>query len=155
MTRKADFNAEEWSTVVEAPMLAGMRIVTADRAGTIRESMAIGQTYQAARQREGKSELLDELVASPPAMSPGQVGSAEQLESMSDERLREALRLLDEKASLEEVDAYKRFVLTLAETAARAHKEGGFLGIGGKEVSEKEQAVLDDLAGVLGLDAGR
>lgn len=155
MTRKADFNAEEWSTVVEAPMLAGMRIVTADRGGTIRESMAIGQTYQAARQREGKSELLDELVASPPAMSPGQVGSAEQLESMSDERLREALRLLDEKASLEEVDAYKRFVLTLAETAARAHKEGGFLGIGGKEVSEKEQAVLDDLAGVLGLDAGR
>jgi hypothetical protein len=153
MTRKADFNAEEWSTVVEAPMLAGMRIVTADRGGTIRESMAIGQTYQAARQRQDESELLDELVASPPAMSPGQISSAEQLQSMSQERLREATRLLDEKATAEEVDAYKRFALTLAETAARAHKEGGFLGIGGKEVSDKEQVVLDELAAELGLDS--
>lgn len=154
MTKKADFNAEEWSTVTEAPMLAGMRVVVADRGGTIRESLAIGKTYQAARQRQGESELLDELVGSLPAMlSPDQLGSLEQLKQMSQERLREATRLLDEKATAEEVDVYKQFVLTLAETAARAHKEGGFLGIGGKEVSEKEQAVLDELAGELGLDS--
>jgi hypothetical protein len=48
------------------------------------------------------------------------------------------------------VEAFKGFVLRVAETVARAHKEGGVLGIGGKEVSEREQAVLDDLAASLG-----
>lgn len=151
MTGKADFNAEEWSTVVEAPLLAGMRIVAAERGGTIRESIAMGQAYQEARKRQGKSELLDALVSSPPAMSPGQVGSAADVKPMSEARLREAVALLEAKASADEVEAYKRFVLALAETAARAHKEGGFLGIGGKEVSDKEQAALDEIAGVLGL----
>jgi hypothetical protein len=32
---------------------------------------------------------------------------------------------------------------------ARAHKEGGFLGIGGKEVSESEQAALDEITGLV------
>lgn len=155
MTRKAEFNADEWSTIVEAPLLAGMRIVAAQRGGAIRESLAMGQAYQEARQETEKSELLDELVSSPPAMSPGQVGTGAELESLSEERLREAVRLLEEKASADEVDAYKRFVLTLAEAAARAHREGGFLGVGGKQVSDKEQAALDEIAGVLALEAGR
>jgi hypothetical protein len=30
---------------------------------------------------------------------------------------------------------------------AHAHREGGFLGIRGKDMSEPEQAVLDDVAG--------
>ena len=29
MTKKADFNAEEWATVAEAPVLAGLRLVAA------------------------------------------------------------------------------------------------------------------------------
>jgi hypothetical protein len=32
---------------------------------------------------------------------------------------------------------------------AHAHKEGGVLGIGGKEVSEQEQTALDELARAL------
>ena len=43
---------------------------------------------------------------------------------------------------------YKRFVFSLAEEVARAHKEGGFLGIGGTEISEREQAVLDEIAAI-------
>lgn len=42
MTKKADFNADEWAKVVEGPLLAGMQVITADRGGTIRESMAMG-----------------------------------------------------------------------------------------------------------------
>ena len=55
MTAKADFNAEEWSTVVEAPVLAGMRVVSAGRGGTIRETLAMGKVYAAARQAQGQS----------------------------------------------------------------------------------------------------
>ena len=40
MTRKAEFNADEWSTVVDGPLYAGMRVISADRGGTLRETLA-------------------------------------------------------------------------------------------------------------------
>ena len=43
MTKKADFNAEEWSVVVEGPVVAGMWVIAADRGGSIRESLAMGR----------------------------------------------------------------------------------------------------------------
>ncbi len=153
MTKKADFNADEWSTLVEGPLLAGMRVITAARGGTIRESLALGQTYAKARQQHGQSELLDDLVAAPPAMEPDRVRSAGDIGAVTTERLREAVQLLEQKASPEEVEAYKRFVLTLAEAAANAHREGGFLGVGGKQVSDTEQAALDEIAATLQLDS--
>ncbi len=152
MTQKADFNADEWSTIAEGPLLAGMRVVTAARGGTIRESIAMGQTYAKARQEEGGSELLDDLVSAPPTVDPNRAREAGDLARASSERLREALGLLEQKASPDEADAYKRFVLAVAEAAARAHKEGGFMGVGGKQVSDEEEAALNEIAATLQLD---
>ena len=151
MTRKADFNAEEWSTVAEGPLLAGMRVITAGRGGAIRESMAMGRTYADARQHHGESELLDDLVASPPAMDPSRFQTPGDIGALTGERLREAVTILEQKASPEEVDAYKRFVLAAARAVAEAHREGGSLGVGGKDVSEGEQAALDEIAATLEL----
>jgi hypothetical protein len=153
MTKKADFNAEEWSTVVEGPLLAGLRVITADRGGKIRESLAMGQVYAHARQRQGESELLEALVSSPPALDPVRVRTPEDAARAVTEGLREAVRILDEKASPEEVEAYRTFVAGVAEAAAKAHKEGGFIGIGGKQVSESEQAALDEIQATLGTNA--
>jgi hypothetical protein len=149
MTKKADFNAEEWSTVVEAPVLAGMRVVTADRGGTIRESLAMGQVYAQARQSHGESELLDELVSSPPALDQQRLRESGDVGALVTERLRQALGVLRQKATPEEVDGYRNFVMDVAEAAAKAHKEGGFIGIGGKQVSESEQAALDQIEATL------
>ncbi len=44
-------------------------------------------------------------------------------------------------------------MLTLVDRVARAHKEGGFLGIGGKQISDSEQQALDEIAAALRLDA--
>ena len=74
MTKKADFNAEEWTTVVEVPLLAGLRVVAAERGGTIRESLAMGKVYAEARRQQGQSELLDDLAATPPAVPPADTG---------------------------------------------------------------------------------
>ena len=153
MSKKADFNAEEWSTIAEGPLLAGMRVITAARGGTIRESLAMGQTYANARRQHGDSELLDDLVSAPPSVDPNRVRSAGDIRQVSSQRLREALELLEQKASPDEIDAYKRFVLAVAEAAASAHKEGGFMGVGGKEVSDEEQAAIDEIAATLHLDA--
>ena len=151
MTTKADFNADEWSVVVEGPVFAGMRVITADRGGTLRESLAMGRAYQEARAQHGQSELLDALATSPPSVDPSRVqGAGGDVASMAAERLREAVRILEQKATPDEVDAYKRFVMTVAQAAAGAHKEGGFLGVGGKQVSDAENAALDEISVTLG-----
>jgi hypothetical protein len=149
MPTKSDFNAEEWSTVVEAPVLAGLRVVAAARGGTIRESLAVGRVYAEARKNQGGSDLLDEIVASPPPFDPRRVQVGGDIARVSTERLQEALRLVSEKGSPETAEEYKRFVLAVAQAAAEAHKEGGFAGIGGRRVSEEEQRALDELRRVM------
>jgi hypothetical protein len=151
MTRKADFNAEEWSTVVDGPLYAGMRVISADRGGTLRETLAMGRVYQAARQQHGDSELLDELVKSPPSIDPDRVREAGgNIAAVTSQQLREASRILEAKATPSEVEDYKRFVWTIAQAVAKAHKEGGFLGVGGKEISDAEQQALDEISTALG-----
>jgi hypothetical protein len=49
-----------------------------------------------------------------------------------------------------EVDTYKKFVMTVAQVAASVRKEGGFLGIGGTEISEAENKALDEISLALG-----
>src|SRR5215207_2366167 len=145
MTTKSEFNAQEWDEITTAPALAGLMVMLADRGGAIRESLALGKAYAEAR-RDGGSELLEQLVASAPQLDPQSVGQAEQLP----ERIREAVRIVEEKATPAETEEYRRFILRVADVVAHANKEGGVLGIGGKEVSQEEQAVLDQLASTLG-----
>ena len=148
MTTKADFNAEEWSTVAEGPLFAGMRVIAADKGGTIRESIAVGKAYQAAREKMGESELLDAIVATAPAVDRAGLQGGD-IVTVSVERVRGAIGILEGKAAREEIDAYGRFVLSVAEAAANAHKEGGFMGVGGQQVSDAERAALDEIAAAL------
>jgi hypothetical protein len=151
MTRKADFNAEEWSTVVDGPLYAGMRVISADRGGTVRESLAMGRVYQQAREHHGESELLDELVKSPPSIDADRLRQAGgNISSLASQQLRDAVGVIEAKATPAEVDAYKRFVMTVAQAVASAHKEGGFLGIGGKQISDAENQALDEISTALG-----
>jgi hypothetical protein len=151
MTRKADFNAEDWSTVVDGPLYAGMRVIAAERGGTLRETLAMSRVYQEARASHGASELLDELITSPPAIDPARLGAhGENLGAAVAAELRKAISILEAQASTAEVDDYKRFVMTVGQTVAAAHKEGGFLGIGGKPVSDAENQALDEISAALG-----
>jgi|SRR5438067_11556715 len=151
MTRKAEFNAEEWSTVVDGPLYAGLRVITADRGGTIRETLAMSRVYQEARAKHGENELLDELVKSPPSIDAERLREVQgKIGELSSQQLREAIRILEARVTPAEVDAYKTFVMTVAQAVAGAHKEGGFLGVGGKQVSEAENQALDEISTALG-----
>jgi hypothetical protein len=152
MTAKADFNAEEWSTLVQAPMLAAIKVVASERGGTIRETLAVGRAYSEARRHQGDSALLDAIVASPPAVDPSSLQQdGGDLSAQVGQKLAEAVALADSKASADESQAYKQFVHTVAEAAANANREGGFIGIGGKPVSANEQRALDEIRSTLGL----
>ncbi len=152
MTTKADFNAEAWASVVEAPLLAGMKLVAAERGGTLRESLAVGKTYAEARRQQGESPLLDEVVATPPGLDLARVKeSGGEIGKLALTRLGEAVSVLEGKATPEEVTAYKQFVVTVAQAVANANREGGFVGIGGKPVSDQEQYAIDEIRSTLGL----
>jgi hypothetical protein len=151
VTSKADFNAEDWSTVVDGPLYAGLRVIAADRGGTLRETMAMGRVYQDARAKQGTSALLDELIKSPPAIDPERLKqTGGDLSAVTTDHLRKAMSILEATATAEEADAYKTFVMTVAQAVAGAHKEGGFLGVGGTRVSEAENQALDEISRALG-----
>jgi hypothetical protein len=142
MATKADFNAEEWSKLVEAPLLASMRVSGASGGGRIREAMAVAKVYAAARKEQGDSALLDEIVASPPGIQ--EAVPSDDVSAVVTARLREALGIVDEK-SPEDSDPYRRFIVTVARAAAEAHEEGGFIGIGGRKISDEEAAALKEI----------
>jgi len=152
MTGKSEFNAEEWSMLMEGPPTAGMMVITAQRGGTIRESISMGRVYTEAREQHSGSELLGELVAGMPEFDRERFRSVDDVRTQGSQLLRDASALIDERGTPEEAEAYKRFVLTVAERAAEAHKEGGFLGVGGKRVSEEEDSVLGEIAETLGIE---
>jgi len=152
MTGKADFSPEEWEVVLKGPPSAGMIVITAQRGGTFRESFSMAKSYGEARKQHGDSELLDEIASTKPEIDRTRYHSPEELKEHGLQHLREAVELLERKATPEEVDEYRRFVLTLANRVADAHKEG-FLGLSGERVSEAERAAVAEIAEALGTES--
>ena len=149
MTGRADFTDEEWALVLEGPPSAGMIVVTAQRGGTFRESFAMAKAYVEARQQHGESELLDEIVATKPELDHTRYHSVDELKQAGLQRLRDGVQLLEAKATPDEVDDYRRFVLTLAEKVANAHREEG-----DSSTSEAERAAIEEIAAALGSSDG-
>jgi hypothetical protein len=148
MTGEADFSEQEWKVVLEGPPSAGMIVITAQRGGTFRETLAMAKAYAEARQQHGQSQLLDEIAAAKPEIDHTRYRSVEELKEHGLQHLREAVALLDRKATPDEVEAYKGFVVTLADKVANAHREGGVA------VSDAERAAMDEISATLGSPAG-
>jgi hypothetical protein len=144
MTGKADFSEQEWDVVLQGPPSAGMIVVTAQRGGTFRETIAMAKAYAEARQHHGQSELLDEIAAAKPEIDHTRFHSVEELREHGLQHLRDAMALVQGKATADETDQYRRFVLTLADKVANAHREGGV------SVSPAEQAAIDEISAALG-----
>jgi hypothetical protein len=151
MTKKAEFNAEEWEQVLTAPPSAGLLVATAQRGGTFRETFSIAKAYTEARRQHGDSELLDEIAAAKPEMGDQKrFNSVEELEQHMLQRIRDAVALVGQKATPEEAEEYRRFIVDLAERVAEAHKEG-FLGLSGERVSEAEREAIAKIKEAAGL----
>jgi hypothetical protein len=144
MTGSADFTAEEWDVVREGPTSAGMIVSTAQRGGTFREVFAIAKAYAEARQEHGDSALLDELVSSKPEMDRTKSHSPEELKEHGLQRIREAVALLEEKATAQELGDYRLFVISLANRVAGAKVEGD------EATSEAESAAIAEITQALG-----
>jgi hypothetical protein len=147
MTTKADFTEQEWKLVLEGPTSAGMIVITAQRGGALRETVSMAKAYAEARQQHGQSELLDGIVAAKPEIDHTRSHSPDELKEHSLANLRDAVALLDGKATPQELDEYKRFIVNLADKVARAHREGGR---GEDPVSDTEKTAIATIVEALG-----
>jgi hypothetical protein len=148
MTTKSDFSTEEWQLILEAPPGAGIIVVTAQRGGSFRETIAMAKAYAEARQQHGESELLDEIVAAKPERDHTHYHSQEELKQAEMRHLRDSVALLERKATPAEVEEYRQFIVTLAHKVAAAHREHG------QAVTEAEQAAIDEITAALHAPAG-
>jgi hypothetical protein len=152
MTGKSDFTEDEWKLVLQGPTSAGLLVIGSDRGGSIRETFSMAKAYGEARQEHGDSELLDTIVSAKPAVDKTRARSPEELKERGLQHLRDAVALVEQKATPEELEQYKRFIVSLAERVAEARKEG-FLGLSGERVSGDERRALEEIAAALGTEA--
>jgi len=145
LTGSADFSKEEWDAVLEGPTSAGMIVSAAERGGTFREVFAIAKAFTEARAEHGDSELLDAIVSHRPEMDRTRAHSADELKDHGLARIREAVALVEQKATPSELGDYRRFVTTLANRVAGAKKEGDESAI-----SEAESAAIAEIKQALG-----
>lgn len=149
---RSRFTEHELEEIHIAPMAAYCLVAKASPSG-IRGSM---EEMKAANQVS--TELLKDVapISLLGALFGGGLTSAEaeelKREADRDEQLlqtiRESTELMRAKAP-GEVETFRRLVSDVARKTADASKEGGFLGIGGKRVSEKEKVAMEKVAAAL------
>jgi hypothetical protein len=168
MANKTTFTPEEWKQVLESVVLSGMAVTAADPSGlfgVLKESMATGRSLIAAKSDPESNELI-RAVADDFATSEGRQAARERLSSTlqgskaADVRARsiaaihEIASLIDKKAP-DEAPGFKTWLQHIAASAADAANEGGFMGFGGVQVSDKERATLAELSGALGIQSAK
>jgi len=150
MAGKADFTEEEWELLRETPPGVGMVVIVSDRGGMMRETFSMAKAYAEARKQPGAGQLIDELVEAKPDMDHTRYGSKEELVEAALERAQQALALVGEKGTQEDVEQLRSFLWSVAEHVANARKEG-FMGLTGERVSDAEEAALERIKGTLGI----
>jgi hypothetical protein len=126
MAKKTDFTEQEWEQLTKGATGAGLLVAASDRsffdsfkeAGSLAKHLAGG--------RSDASELVRELAGERPSGF-GVRSSTQEIESETVESLRGAVSTLQAKAP-DELEAYRSFVLELAEAVGKA--------AGGGEVAE-------------------
>ena len=167
MANKASFTPEEWNRIFGSPMVVGMAVTASDPSGLwglMKEGMAGGWAMLEARQNPQANELVKAVAedvataetrdaARDALQAKFKVKDVAEIKTRAVEELRAVAALLDAKAP-GDAAAFKNWLRDIAQKAAEAANEGGFLGFGGVPVSEAETATLAEIAGALNTPSG-
>ena len=159
MATKASFTLEEWTLLRLAPSMVASGVAASDPSGlfaSIKEAAAGAGGMAEALKSASSLELFSSLAAdrSLPGMPDlkellGEGSREQQMQNFKTavlERVKAAADLVARKATPEEATAYRKMLVEIAEKAANASSEGGFLGFGGVRVSDKEKAFLAEVS---------
>ena len=163
MSVRDDYTEQEWIRLARAPLLIAMAISIADPGGpleVLKESGAALRTItEAAKQRDqgplvtavatdavGRAQQRNNLLG---GFRPSGAGARDQVL----DELRRVEALLAAKADPRAADEFREWLRVCAQRAAMAAREGGFLGLGGERVSQREQDMLGTLGEIFGTPA--
>ena len=159
MAKRSTFTTEEWSRLLSSPMVAGMAITAADPSGVwglLKEGMAGGRALLEAQQNAQANPLV-RAIAEDFATAEGRSAARTALQGRFSGTTFSALKAtaLTELRSVSEIikvkapedaAAFKAWLQEVAQKAAEAGTEGGFLGFGGVAVSEAERSTLSEIS---------
>jgi hypothetical protein len=151
MTSKTDFTEEEWARLVRSPFIAGMAISLADPGGPIEAVKETTATLKAVLAAEGGQHgEVAQAIAQEARAHHNPLGGFKPTKGANAgveilAEIRAASATVGEKASAEEATAFRAWMLAVAQDAADAAKEGGFMGWHAQRVSDGEQKMLDSL----------
>ena len=153
MTGKPDYNDEEWNRLRRAPFVAGLAISLADPGGPIEMSHETIATLKASSTPPSREQLLIEVSQDIMSMinlkqnplAGFKPDSSTLAGKMVLDELSAVNDILRAKATPEEADAFRRWLLDVARAAADSAKEGGFMGFGAVQVSQGEEKMLERL----------
>lgn len=157
MANKTNFTAEEWGRVLSSPMVAGIAITAADPSGVwgiLKEGMAGARALLDARQNAQAIPLV-KAIAEDFATTEGRSAAQSALQSRMMGKSASALKdaaLAELRAVSEIVDAKApddAWLQDVAQKAAEAGTEGGFLGFGGVAVSDAEKSTIAEISSAL------
>lgn len=162
MTKQADYTPEEWKTLFNAPVMAGMVVMLAGQSGPIqiaKEMFAIGSSMAEIDQQGSSNELIKSLVAEVKARNKPEGDmprpeDVDQARTLALGHLREVSAILERKSTPDEATGFKQWLVQISQKVAHAAKEGGFLGFGGTEVTTDEQAAMQQVSSALGVTRG-
>jgi hypothetical protein len=160
MTTKADFSEDEWATLVRSPMVAGAAITLADPGGPIevlKETSAVLK-FATSTSSEQRDDLVGELAREVRGLAEQRknpLGDFKPRGAMAGKEIVDEISRADKivgaKASPEEAEAYRAWIMECAQRAADAAKEGGFMGFHAERVSQGEKDMLAQLRSALGM----
>ena len=155
MTSRQDFTEQEWARIRRAPLVAGVAISLADPGGPIEVAKETMASLRSATLPPSQEELLASVALDVQALTQHKQNPLGDFKPRSGQQVLEELRGVNEivtaKATPEEVEAFRRWLVAAAQSAADAAKEGGFMGFGAEQVSAGEKQMLDQVRAVLGL----
>jgi hypothetical protein len=151
MTSKSDFTEDEWDHVVRAPFVAGLAVTMADPGGPIEAGKEQMAAIRGAMDPPSREQLLTDVALDVQGMTQRREHPLKGYRPPSGVDPRDALvdelgstrAVVASKATPDEAAAFSRWVVAIAQAAADAAKEGGFMGIGATRVSDREQTMLD------------
>lgn len=158
-TTRTSYADDEWELLTELPDLVVIAATSAEADGarrTVDEGLAGDRAIEAGRRsgsalvRSVAAELwTDEENSDEP--QPAAVEFNDRRQGLADTlaKARQVAALLASRADPADAAAYKGWLGDIAETVCEAAKSGGFLGIGGEQVSSAERQFLTDLRAAL------
>src|SRR6185503_6032285 len=105
---------------------------------------SMAKAYTEARKHHGASQLLDDDVSEKPQIDRSRVSSQEELRANLLGHVRDAVALLEQKATPEELAEYRGFIMKVANRVAEAHR------VCVKEVGAPESQAIAEIAEAAG-----